>query len=200
MHNLDTNPRSTVSELSANLALLEAGLDEVSYNTWCPASVLEDAQVSVSPVYTLGSTNNPPYWAMPDASYTAVSYHLRRRSTWYLGALSVEAHYMVKSGGGDVCWHVGITPLVNATAVAAPTFREVVLAAGDTSTVPYVAILDSADIRIDSNIDQSRLSLLVTVGRLGTSVLDTNSGDVELNGINIIYHEAKRTIGVKYSR
>lgn len=200
MHNLDTNPRQNVSEVSANLALLETGLDSCSYETWCPATALEDAQLSVAATYMLGSKSMPSYWELLDGVYSGVCYYLKRSPVWYHGALSVEIHYTSDAASGDVVFDVQMSPVLDGEDFSTPISREVVATMGDTANYPHSAMLDSTSIRTDSFLDASRMGMLVTVGRVGTSSDDTNTGDVKLFGINIIYHETKRTIGVKYAR
>jgi len=192
MHNFSTTGYAADSVMASNMGIINQGFDNVLYQHWVNASEMDDMQDAATPSYFLGSIGTyPPYWRLQDGKSAAVGFYVPRNKEWRCGSFSLVVHYSVSVGGGDISWKARVTPVTNNAAPSATlvTFAE---SAPATASVFASKELISADLSASSQIDASHVGVLVSLGRGDT---DTNTGNVHIYGIELVYREARHVVG-----
>lgn len=192
MHNFSTTGYAADSVMASNMGIINQGFDNVVYRHWINASEMDDMQDTFSPSYFLGSVGAyPPYWRLRDGFATSVGCYVPRNREWRCGAFGLVVYYSVSVGGGEISWKARITPVTNNAAPSA-TLVSFTENAPSTASVFTSKELISASLSASSQIDASHVGVLVSLGRGDT---DTNTGNVHIYGIELVYREARHVVG-----
>ena len=195
MHNLSTTNVQVESVASTNITVIDVGLDSVVYRHWCGAGALDDMAETGTPTYHIGNKGvYAPRWTLPNGVVSAVGFYAPRNPNWMFGAFSLLVHYDSSSTTGSIGWRLYVTPVVNLVTAAGSVVSETLSSptvANATTTAEFI----TADLSSGSQIDKQHVGVVVAVGRDG--VTDTNNGDVNVYGIELIYREKRRMVGNK---
>lgn len=195
MHNLSTTSVQVESVASTNITVIDTGLDSVVYRHWCNAASLDDMAETGTPTYHIGNKGvYAPRWTLPNGVVSAVGFYAPRNPCWIFGAFGVVVHYDSSSTSGSIDWRIYVTPIQDLTVAAGP----VVSITADSPTVANATTTEefvTSDISSASQIDKQHVGVVVAVGRDGST--DTNNGDVNIYGIELIYREKRRMYGDK---
>lgn len=195
MHNFALTGFENPSVMSNNMTVIDAGLDGVVYRHWCNAASLDDMAETGTPTYHIGNKGvYAPRWTLPDGVVSAVGFYAPRNPCWIFGAFGVVVHYDSSSTSGSIGWRIYVTPIQDLTVAAGSVVSitaDSPAVANATTTEEFV----TAEISSASQIDKQHVGVVVAVGRDGST--DTNNGDVNIYGIELVYREKRRMFGDK---
>jgi hypothetical protein len=194
MHNFNLTSIPTPQQSVTNLSILEESCNNNSYSHWVGASVLHDNGSGTFATYVAATSTTPEHWKLVNAATSGVGFYVRRHSDWEYGSFDLNVHWSTDVGLNNVVMSVTATPFISGSTVPAVTDCPFTVAAGIRNAI-VVTKLSSAALRQSSLIDRSKCGIYVRLSRVGADGSDTNTGDVSIYGIELVYNEAKRVIG-----
>lgn len=194
MHNFNVSSNPTVSQSVTNLNILEESCNNNSYSHWVNALGLYDTAGATFASFITGANRVPPHWLLTDGNASRIGFYVRRHGDWKYGSFDVVIYWSTSAANNNVLFGVKVDRFNETDGVVAGTQEDTVVAAGAVDTIKMTKLI-SAQVRQDSLIDRSYSGIYVHVARTGGDALDTNTGDVSIYGIDLIYNESKRVIG-----
>jgi hypothetical protein len=196
MHNFSTTGSQAEPTLSNNMAIIETAYNNEAYHYWVGASEMEDAGDTTSPTYRVGdiTTGFPHKWRFADAFVCSVGFFVKRHGEWRDGVVSVVPYYSSTSASGAIRWRVSIVPIAN---LAAPIVTTVGITKNSPAVTGAITSVDLSDatISLTSQVNTAHIGVYVTIGRSGTHADDTNTGVMDLYGVDLVYKESRRVVG-----
>lgn len=200
MHNYIDSGALTASQNASNISVIHEGAEHDFYSHFFSATDLDDGAYATAATLTGPAAQSDVWhWVLANAVRSGVQGYVRRHLEWKNGFFKIVIYYNSTATGGDIVWRYGVSPHVPGTAFAITHNQEAVAAPASTSGV-YMQEFNNATLSGSSGVNHSNPSVMVTVSRVGNDASDTNTGDVNLYGIELIYREARSRVGGGVSR
>ncbi len=194
MHNFNVSGNPSASQNVTNLNILEESCNNNSYSHWVNALGLYDTSGATFASFITGVNRVPPHWLLTNGNSSSVGFYVRRHGDWKYGSFDVVVHWSTSVASNNVYFGVKVDRYREVDIVIPGTSKATAVAAGAVDAIKMTRFV-SSEVRIDSLVDRSCSGIYVHVSRDGGNVLDTNTGDVSIYGVDLIYNETKRVIG-----
>lgn len=194
MHNFNLTSTPTASQSATNLSILEESCNNNSYSYWVDANGITDAALASSALLIAPTSTDPSSWTLTNGVTSGVCFYVRRHNDWKYGSFDLNVHWSTNANSGNVLFSATAAPITHQTAFPTPSACNFTVAVGD-RLFPTLNLLSSAALRQASLIERSKMGIYVILSRIGGDAADTNTGDVSIYGIELIYNESKRVIG-----
>jgi hypothetical protein len=194
MHNFNLTTIPTASQSVTNLSILEESCNSNSYSYWVSAGDLYDDGSTVFSGFNTGTSTVPSHWLLRNGGSSGVGFYIKRHNDWKYGSFDIRPHWSSTVANGIVKMLVKVDTFTQGSAATAGSSVAQLFTVGSANVINTTLMQNSAT-RIDSLTDRSKIGLYFHLQRDGSAILDTNTGDVGIYGIELIYNEVKRVIG-----
>lgn len=198
MHNLNVGSQLTPAQEHANWTIVEQACSRDIYSYWLNAEMLSDGGHAAAATYTAATLTMPSYWLCADAVVSGVTAYVRRHEEWKAGSFKIKLHWTSDVAGDSVRIGTGVVPVTPAAAY--PSLQLYANLPNGPSVANYVLVneFNTDGLSQMSAIDLSHCGVRVDIRR-GTAG-DTNTGNVKIFGVELIYFETKRVVGEGFLR
>lgn len=195
MHNLVMAGNPTDAQHISNIEVMVRSIDHEIYTYHFNAEMLGEGGFASAATYAAGGTSaSPGRWELANAVTSGVKGFVRRHHEWRDGFFSINIYWRTTATGGSVVFSVCVDPVVASDAFAI-TESQFTVPAPAVAAGMKVTNLTSASLALASRINASNLGVIAIVSRVGGDAADTNTGTVNIYGVEIVYQEARRMVG-----
>lgn len=149
--------------------------------------------------FSAASSTTPVSWVLIDGVTSGVGCYIRRHGDWLDGSFDLKVHWSTDANGGNVVFSATIEPTTEQVAFPTATACDFTVVVG-TQLLPKLSTLMSASLRQESLIGRQHMGVYMRLNRVGGDAADTNTGDVSIYGIELVYNERKRVVGSTIKR
>lgn len=198
MHNLNVGSQLTRSQEHTNWAVIENACSRDMYNYWLSAEMLSDGGHASAATYTVATLTMPSHWVLPDAVISGVTAYVRRHEEWKAGSFKIKLHWTSDVAGNSVRIGTGVVPVEPDTTYPALQLYANLPGGPGVADEITVTEFNTSGLSVMSAITPLHCGVRVDIRR-GTAG-DTNTGDVKIFGVELIYFETQRVVGEGFLR